>query len=81
MTEPVVLAHLKAGEAFGEMSFLEDTGASADVVADGTVEILYISGGKIRELMADDSTFAARFYESLGRTLAARLRRTNPRVI
>ncbi len=65
LTGSVVLARLKTGEAFGEMSFLEDMGASADVVADGTVEILYISGSKIRNLMADDSAFAARFYESL----------------
>jgi CRP-like cAMP-binding protein len=77
----VVLARLEAGEVFGEMSFLEDTGASADVVADGPVEILYISGAKIYDLMAADSGFATRFYESLGRALAGRLRRTNLRVV
>ena len=80
-SEAVGLASLGAGEVFGEMSFLEDAGASADVIAEGSVEILYISGFKIHELMAADSGFAARFYESLGRMLAGRLRRTNLRVI
>ena len=71
------LARLGGGAVFGEMSMLDKSGATADVVADGQVEILCVSGVDVEALAAADEGFAARFYRSLATTLSRRLRATN----
>lgn len=70
---------LEAGELFGEMSFVEDFGASASVIADGPVEIDIIDEAHVRDLMEGDADFRARFYQSLALILSRRLRETTVR--
>ena len=71
------LARLGSGAVFGEMSMLDRSGATANVVADGQVEILTVNGPELEALAAADMGFAARFYKSLATTLSRRLRATN----
>ncbi len=71
----VSVARLGPGEVFGEMSFLENSGASASVVADDdTVEVAEIAGEDVHALLASVPGFATRFYQSLAITLSHRLR-------
>ncbi len=71
------LARLGSGAVFGEMSLLDKSGATANVVADGQVEILCVKGNEVESLAATDLGFAARFFRSLATTLSRRLRATN----
>lgn len=71
------LARLGTGAVFGEMSMLDKSGATADVVADGQVEILTVPGPALEALAASDLGFSSRFYRSLATTLSRRLRATN----
>ena len=73
----IQLARLGPGSVFGEMSFLDETGASTSVVADGRVDLLYLDGTEPHTLADRDFGFAARFYHSLAATLSRRLRATN----
>lgn len=77
----VELARLGPGGVFGEMAYLERTTASATVVADGDVELLYIDGDRIDHLISQDPSFGSRFYLSLAVTLASRVRDTSRRVM
>ena len=71
------LARLGSGAVFGEMSMLDRSGATANVVADGQVKILTVPGRDLDALTASDLGFAGRFYKSLATTLSRRLRATN----
>lgn len=75
-----LLARLGLGSVIGEMSFLDESGASANVVADGDVRLLYFSGASIRTMTEEDPEFAARFFHSLAATLSRRLRATNEQI-
>lgn len=75
--EGVAYARLGTGEIFGEMSFLENTGASASVYADDLVEVDICEGEHVTALMTSVSGFAVRFYQSLAVVLAHRLRETS----
>jgi extracellular factor (EF) 3-hydroxypalmitic acid methyl ester biosynthesis protein len=70
----IPLDELGEGEVFGEMSFLEDTGASASVVAQGPVELQVLEAGDIEQLLDSDPRLAANFYRSLAFLLSGRLR-------
>ena len=72
---------LGPGEVVGEMSFMDGLGASASLIADGTTEILQIPRDAVFNMINADSSFAARFYESLFLDLARKLRSTNQRVL
>ncbi len=74
---PVTYATLGPGDLFGEMSFLEHTGASASVYADDEVETDLYDGHHVNALMTSVPGFAARFYQSLAISLAHRLRETS----
>ena len=73
------VARLGAGTFFGEMSFLSHATTSANIIADGTVEIMCVTQRNILGMMEKDPGFAGRFYRSLACTLAERLRRSNQR--
>ena len=70
------VARLGPGEIFGEMGFVEDTGASASVVADEEAEVEVIEGCYVQALLYSAPGFAARFFHSLAVTLSHRLRGT-----
>jgi CRP/FNR family cyclic AMP-dependent transcriptional regulator len=72
---------LGPGDLLGEISFIDGTGASAGVVADGDVEVLVIPHSAVDALIAEDAAFAGRFYHSILVVLCRRLRRTNMRVL
>jgi len=76
----VQIAHLGRGSIFGEMSFLEDAGASANVIANEGVGAFRISLDVIEQFCQWDPSFAGRLYQSLAMTLANRLRATNRRL-
>lgn len=72
---------LGPGEVVGEMSFMDGQGASASLIADGQTEILEIPRDAVFDMINSDTSFAARFYESLFLDLSRKLRSTNQRVL
>lgn len=78
---PVPVAELEAGQLFGEMSFVENSGASATVVADLPSEIGVIDSAAVSALLAADPALAARFYHSLALMLSKRLRHTTQMIM
>lgn len=75
-----VLAELSEGDIFGEVSFIDGSAASADVVATGPVTLLTVTHHNVEELFRDRPTVAAALYRSLALVLARRLRQTSLRV-
>ncbi|NQV57416.1 MAG: cyclic nucleotide-binding domain-containing protein [Rhodospirillales bacterium] len=71
------MARLGIASVFGEMSFLEKSEVSADVVADCHVVILKADGPTIEKLIERDPEFGLRFYHSIAVSLSRRLRATN----
>ena len=72
---------LGPGDLLGEISFIDNTGASARIVADGDVSVLALPRSVIETMIKEDAGFSGRFYHSILITLCARLRRTNMRVM
>ena len=75
------LARLGPGSVFGEMSLLDQAGASASVIADGKVEVVYLDADGLLSLVRGDPGFASRFFQSLATTLSRRLRATNELIL
>lgn len=73
----VAYVRLGPGEIFGEMSFVENQGASASVVADTDMDVDVVQGHHVNALLASVPGFGTRFYQSLAVTLAHRLRATS----
>jgi CRP-like cAMP-binding protein len=73
------IATLESGEILGEMSLVDPapTAVSVEVLTDATV--LRIADALVREKLASDPGFAARFYRALCVFLAHRLRETTTR--
>ena len=62
------------GEICGELSFLDDLPASADVSAVGAVEAYYLDTATLQALFELFPHLASRFYRSLAANLSRRLR-------
>ena len=62
------------GEIFGEMSFLEDAPASANVIADAPAEAYQIDHLTLQQLFELFPHLGSRFYRSLATNLSRRLR-------
>jgi len=62
---------------FGEMSYLEKSSISTDVIADEFTTLIRIDGADIEKFVSQVPGFARRFYQSLAVTLSRRLRATN----
>jgi CRP-like cAMP-binding protein len=62
------------GEVCGEMSFLDDVPASADVVAQQDIEAYYLDRPTLESLFELFPHLASRFYRSLATNLSHRLR-------
>lgn len=71
------LAALSVGELFGEMSLIDDQLVSADVVANGPVELLVIPRREFESLLASDDKLALKVYRCFCGALAERLRKAN----
>jgi CRP-like cAMP-binding protein len=67
-------AIIAPGEICGEMSFLEDTAASASVVAHEEVEAYHLDRPTLDSLFELFPHLASRFYRSLATNLSRRLR-------
>lgn len=65
---------LGPGDTVGEMSFIDDLGASATLVARTDVVVKVIDRDMIADMMEADDTFAGRFHHSLLYTVIRRLR-------
>jgi CRP-like cAMP-binding protein len=63
-----------AGEVCGELSYLDDLPASANVVAQEPVEAYYLDRATLQSLFELFPHVASRFYRSLATGLARRLR-------
>jgi CRP/FNR family transcriptional regulator, cyclic AMP receptor protein len=74
------IAQLESGEIVGEMSLVDPapTAVSVEVVADST--LLRIANSTLRDKLAADPAFAARFYRALCVFMADRLRHTTQRM-
>jgi len=68
---------LPAKTLVGEMEFLEDCPASADVVMVGRSRVIFLDHGRFRALMDADPVFGYRMMNEIARLEANRLR-TNP---
>ncbi|MCU1304766.1 MAG: putative transcriptional regulator, Crp/Fnr family [Candidatus Sulfotelmatobacter sp.] len=65
---------LGPGEICGEMSFLEDSPASASVIAEGDVEAYHLDRSALQSLFELYPHLGSRFYRSLATSLSHRLR-------
>jgi CRP-like cAMP-binding protein len=67
-------ATLGAGEVCGEISFLDELPATANVVAQGAVEAYYLERSTLQSLFELFPHLGSRFYQSLASSLSRRLR-------
>lgn len=71
------LVRLSTGEAFGEMSFIENDKTSAQVSACDDVDVLALEKKPFLDLMQRDVNIAAKVYQNFTRVLSERLRKTS----
>ncbi|HWE62554.1 MAG TPA: cyclic nucleotide-binding domain-containing protein, partial [Chloroflexota bacterium] len=76
----ITVAQLGPGEIFGEMSFLEESGASASVIAREDVDVDVVEDLYLHSLLSSTPAFAVRFYQSLAINLSRRLRKAIQRL-
>ncbi len=74
------LATLCQGELFGEMSLIEDQLVSANVVAQGAVEILVIPRREFHLLLGKNEQLAIKVYRCFCHALSEKLRRANQKL-
>jgi CRP-like cAMP-binding protein len=70
------LARVGRGDLLGEMSLVEQGMPSADVVTVGPATLLLVPIVAIRDKLAADAPFAARFYKAIALFLSQRMRGT-----
>jgi len=75
-----ILARLRPGEYFGEMSLIDDAPRSAGARAKGEVVALTISKPDFEILLKANDSFASKIYKFFVRTLSQRLRNTNEKI-
>jgi CRP/FNR family transcriptional regulator, cyclic AMP receptor protein len=68
------LGHVRAGEAFGEMSLLDGSPTHLSVVAEEPAEAFVLPLAGVADLLEEDPTLASHLYHSLAVMLARRLR-------
>lgn len=62
------------GEVCGEISFIDELPATADIVANGTLEVLFLDRPTLQSLFELFPHLGSRFYRSLASILSRRLR-------
>lgn len=73
----VAISFLFPGDIFGEMSFIEDTPASATIIAEEEVEVFVLENTTLYSLLVSIPGLSARFYQSIASNLSYRLRETS----
>lgn len=76
-----ILATLKAGDFFGEISLLDEGPRSADVVTNDRSTLLKISAASFAKLRREAPSVAEPFLHSLGQILVGRMRILNKRYV
>ena len=71
--DPLVLAHLGAGEIIGELSILTGRRRSATVVAEGKVTVLIVPAARVKSFLAGDRGARGKFQRQMMESLARRL--------
>ncbi len=74
---PLEIARLDTGQIFGEMSFIDGSAASADIIANDFVETYVIDKMLLKPLLKAYPSIYGRFFHSLAAILASRLRDTS----
>jgi len=75
------LAILGPGSYFGELSIVDDGPRSADAVAHEACSLLVIDRAALEDVMLLDKALGYELLWNIARTLAARLRETNDKII
>jgi CRP-like cAMP-binding protein len=75
------LATLFPGDVCGEMSFLENSNASATVLATKAATIEFLAASELHSIFAAFPHLASRFYRSMALTLSRRLRTTSQQLV
>ena len=75
-----ILARLRPGEYFGEMSLIDNAPRSAGARAKGEVVALTISKPDFEILLKASDSFASKIYKFFVKTLSQRLRNTNEKI-
>lgn len=75
------LAILQPGDFFGEVEFFDGSPASANAIAHSDCEVLSIPHREVASLMQSRPALSAKFLWAFARTLAARLRETDQRMV
>ncbi|MDH4262118.1 MAG: cyclic nucleotide-binding domain-containing protein [Spirochaetia bacterium] len=77
----ILIATLKGGSSFGEMSLIENETSSATLKAGSDKVIMLLCKRDVfNKLLADDFVFSAAFYKGAAQILSSRLRNTNTRI-
>lgn len=66
--------HIGPGEICGEISFLDERPATANVIADGEVDAYFLDRATLQSLFELFPHLGSRFYQSLASILSRRLR-------
>lgn len=78
---PFALATLERGDMLGETSFIDGRARSGDVVVAEDAELLLLSPAAVQTKIEADTRFAAALYWSFWKSLSAKLRATNDRLL
>ena len=79
--QEVVLAELKRGDSFGELALIDHAPRSATVEALTRGELLEFDAEALESLMTHSNDLRLKLLSNLVRDLAAKLRRTNDRLV
>jgi CRP-like cAMP-binding protein len=77
VTRGEAIARLAVGDICGEMSFIEDSVASASVVAEKETQVDALQLETLKDIFSSFPHLEARFYRSLALLLSRRLRKTS----
>jgi len=76
-----VVARLRAGHCFGEISLLDGQPSSAFVIADTDVVLLTLSAANLEKLSEEKPRLGLELYRRLGRLASQHLRQTTSRLV
>lgn len=76
-----VLAEIRKGQAFGEMSLFDGEPRSASVYADEETAVLVLTKDKLDRMIRENPALGAKLLLMLSKTLSQRLRLTNGKLV